>query len=183
MPVRASPLHEPDRGHIERVVPINSGRVSEITYRRISRTVFSGPRHSEIPANVLKHMRMKSVLYSECGLKSLNDPADFDSPMRRFESSRPSQAFTASEKLAPRIAERPTISGLLRFGGPSPDSRIYRIGGQFAVSLRPLPRIFPFLGDWRRRLGSIATAWHTSQSDFAESLDFAGRSLGVLTTD
>ncbi len=72
---------------------------------------------------------------------------DFDSTMRRFKSSRPSQAVTASEKPAPRLAERPTIAGLLRFCGLSPNSRIHQIRGQFAESLQPQPRIFPFLGD------------------------------------
>jgi hypothetical protein len=51
-----------------------------------------GRRHSEIPANLLKYMGTKSVLYSECALILFRVPADFDSTIRRFESSRPSQA-------------------------------------------------------------------------------------------
>jgi hypothetical protein len=31
--------------------------------------------------------------FSKCGLKSLDNQADFDSAIRRFESSRPSQTF------------------------------------------------------------------------------------------
>jgi hypothetical protein len=38
------------------------------------------------------------------------------------------------------------------------DSQIRKVRGQFGESLRTLPRIFPFSGDWRRRQGSITTA-------------------------
>src|SRR5271169_4448600 len=84
--------------------------------------------------------------------------------MCKFESSEGSQAVTASEKPPPRLAERPTIGGLLRFSGLSPDSRIHQIRGQFAKSLQPQPRIFPFSGDSSRRLGSIGTARRSAQS-------------------
>jgi hypothetical protein len=36
--------------------------------------------------------------------------------------------------------------------------------GQYAKSLRPLPRIFPFSGDGCRRLSSIITAWRVPES-------------------
>jgi hypothetical protein len=51
------------------------------------------------------------------------------------------------------------LEGLCDLVGRLQTPGVYRIRGQFAESLRPLPRIFPFLGDWGRRPGSIATAW------------------------
>jgi hypothetical protein len=86
-----------------------------------------------------------------------------------------SQAFTASEKLAVRMAERRTIGGLLRFDSPSPDSRVYRIRGQFTESLRPLPRILPFSGDFHWRRGSITTGCGPR-----ESISFASRAVNAL---
>ncbi len=86
------------------------------------------------------------------------------------ESSGPSQAVRAAERLPLHRSERPTISGLLRLGGRSPHSRMARLTIKFAESLRPTPRVFPFLGDWRRRLGSTATAWREPQPDWPSSL-------------
>jgi hypothetical protein len=40
----------------------------------------------------------------------------------------------------------------------SPDSQIGNLRAQIGESLRPCPRIFPFCGEFRRRLGSIRTA-------------------------
>ena len=51
--------------------------------------------YSETPSNVLMRLGADSLQYSEYALKSLSVRADFDSPMRRFESSRPSQAVRA----------------------------------------------------------------------------------------
>jgi len=56
------------------------------------------------------------------------------------------------------IAERPANSGLSGIGASSPRSQSVILGGQIAESLQPIARIFPFSGDYRRRLGSIATA-------------------------
>jgi Protein of unknown function (DUF4236) len=48
--------------------------------------------HLEIGANLLELLERPSQLFSKRLLKSLNNQADFDSAMRRFESSRPSQS-------------------------------------------------------------------------------------------
>ena len=56
------------------------------------------------------------------------------------------------------IAERPANSGLSGIGASSPRSQSVILSGQIAESLQPTARIFPFSGDYRRRLGSIATA-------------------------
>src|ERR1700688_3537624 len=50
-----------------------------------------GRVHSESSANPLIHLGPNSSDYSECGLISLKVLPDFDSTIRRFESSRPSQ--------------------------------------------------------------------------------------------
>ena len=56
-------------------------------------------RHSESSANLLMSLRLNSAPFSEYPLKSLMVLLDFDSPMRRFESSRPSQAVRRLEIL------------------------------------------------------------------------------------
>jgi hypothetical protein len=47
--------------------------------------------HLETPANLLKLLERVLAVLSKCPLKLLDNQADFDSAMRRFESSRPSQ--------------------------------------------------------------------------------------------
>src|SRR6266404_2404720 len=46
--------------------------------------------HSELAANLLIALRLNSMLFSEWTLKTLVKWPDFDSTIRRFESSRPS---------------------------------------------------------------------------------------------
>jgi hypothetical protein len=84
--------------------------------------------------------------------------ADFDSTIRRFESSRPSQAVRRSEKVLLILAERPANGGLLRIGYRSPDSKFFRFQGGSAQSLRPDTGILPFSGEGDWRPGSIGTA-------------------------
>jgi len=113
-------------------------------------TVFLVPRHSKIPPNLLKHMKMKSVLYSERGLKSLNVPADFDSPMRRFVSSRPSQAVRVSGNFLLWIrSARETRAFLIANSLWRPMFEFF--GPKIPKNLRPIPGKFPFSGDstWR----------------------------------
>jgi hypothetical protein len=87
---------------------------------------------------------------------------DFDSTMRRFESSGPSQPVRRSEKSPLIVAEMPANSRLLRLGYRSPDSVFCHFGGENAENLRPHAGLFPFSGDRDRRLVSIITAWRTS---------------------
>jgi hypothetical protein len=89
----------------------------------------------------------------------------------RDQHCNASQPFTASEKLAVWMAERPTIGGLLRFHRPSPDSRVYRIPGQFAESLRALPRISRF---WET---SLETRFdhHWTRAAGVDFVRFSGR--------
>ena len=96
---------------------------------------------------------------------------DFDSPMRRFESSRPSQAVRGSEKALPIVAERPANSGLLQFGVPSLGSRFPGMRAEFGESLWLTPRIFPFSGDCGRRQGSIALRGEGGGVDFVRFSD------------
>jgi hypothetical protein len=53
--------------------------------------------HSEMPPNLLILLGTDFAAYSEYALILFMVPADFDSPMRRFESSRPSQPVTQLE--------------------------------------------------------------------------------------
>jgi hypothetical protein len=48
-------------------------------------------RHSEISANLLYPLRSNRRDFSECALMDDANQVDFDSAIRRFESSRPSQ--------------------------------------------------------------------------------------------
>src|SRR5882762_9615197 len=86
--------------------------------------------------------------------------------MRRFESSRPSQAVRRLETLPSVTSEMPANGGLLRIGYRSPGSQVGRCGSEIADSLRRIFEIFPFLGDSDWRLGSIGTAWRAAQSYF-----------------
>ena len=47
----------------------------------------------EMATKPLKLLERVLTYLSKCGLKSLDNQADFDSAIRRFESSRPSHAF------------------------------------------------------------------------------------------
>jgi hypothetical protein len=59
--------------------------------------------HSESRANLLIHLDADSAIFSECALILLKLLPDFDSTIRRFESSRPSQPVTQLEIVDPRI--------------------------------------------------------------------------------
>jgi hypothetical protein len=50
-----------------------------------------GSLNSEIRANLLMDIGSNFCGLSECALESLPDQSDFDSAIRRFDSSRPSQ--------------------------------------------------------------------------------------------
>jgi hypothetical protein len=47
--------------------------------------------HLETAAKLLKLLERISPIFSKCALKLLNNQADFDSAIRRFDPSRPSQ--------------------------------------------------------------------------------------------
>jgi hypothetical protein len=77
------------------------------------------------------------------------------------------------------VAEMATDSGILQSGGRSLHSQMCGLRVEFAESLRPPPRIFPFLGDRRRRLGSIATAWRDWQPFNLLAVDLARRATFI----
>jgi hypothetical protein len=52
---------------------------------------WKGCFHLATAAKLLKLLERLSAIFSECALKSLNNQADFDSAIRRFDPSRPSQ--------------------------------------------------------------------------------------------
>jgi hypothetical protein len=81
----------------------------------------------------------------------------------RFESSKVSQPVRRLETLPSDLLEMPANCGVLRFNGrpPGTDLGHFRLG--LAASLRRILEIFPFLGDRRRRPGSICTAWPSLQ--------------------
>ena len=83
---------------------------------------------------------------------------DFDSTIRRFESSRPSQPVRRSEKMSPILAEMPANGGLLRTSRQSLGSDFGHSRSEIANSLRRTFEKLPFLGDCGRRPGSICTA-------------------------
>src|SRR5882757_11104105 len=92
--------------------------------------------YSDCVSNLLMYLGAESAVSSENPLKSLRIRADFDSTIRRFESSRPSQAVRRSEKVLLILAEKPANGGLLRIGYRSPDSKFFRLQGGSAQSLR-----------------------------------------------
>jgi 4-aminobutyrate aminotransferase-like enzyme len=52
--------------------------------------------HLETTGKLLKWLEGVFSLFSKCALKSLNNQADFDSAIRRFDPSRPSHALATS---------------------------------------------------------------------------------------
>jgi hypothetical protein len=83
----------------------------------------------------------------------------FQIAISRFESSRPSQPVLGPFRThGLRFIPKTWVALLVRRdlqGVRSPYSQTQEMRGQFAESLRPLSRIFPFSGDSRRRPGSI----------------------------
>jgi hypothetical protein len=69
--------------------------------------------------------------------------------------------------MPPIVAERPANSGLLQFGVASLRSRFPGIWAEFGESLWLTPRIFPFMGDAGRRLGSIMDCVVRAACNFA----------------
>ena len=80
---------------------------------------------------------------------------DFDSPMRRFESSRPSQAVRQPKIGSAFCVKSPQNTGSLCFLVSSPSSKLQQLWRESSESLRQNSQIFPFLGDdWRRQFRS-----------------------------
>ena len=83
---------------------------------------------------------------------------DFDSTIRRFESSRPSQAFAQLKIVRNHITKSPLNTGFLAFCAASPRPEKWQPSREIAESLQPTCGIFPFSGDSARRPFSICTA-------------------------
>jgi hypothetical protein len=120
--------------------------------------------HSESSAKLLIHLGLHFASFSEYTLISLRVLPDFDSTIRRFESSRPSQPVRRSENPPLTVVEMPASGGLFRIGYRSPGSKSGHFRGENAESLRLHAEIFPFSGDGGWRMGSILTAWWETQS-------------------
>jgi hypothetical protein len=67
----------------------------------------------ETTAKLLKLLGGNSRLFSKCALKSLDDQADFDSAMRRFGPSRPSQLILLRNRT---LFRRFILNGVLLLG-------------------------------------------------------------------
>ena len=82
---------------------------------------------------------------------------DFDSTMRRFESSRPSQPLAQPEGVGAHPSKLPHFIGFLCVCPKSPAPQKWQPWREFAESLQPKPQKFPF--SWRRlaETGSITT--------------------------
>jgi hypothetical protein len=65
----------------------------------------------------------------------------------KFESSQVSQPVPRPEKTEGIVAEMATNGGLLQSGERSLHSQMCGLKVEFAESLRPPPRIFPFSAD------------------------------------
>jgi hypothetical protein len=86
------------------------------------------------------------VIFSKCALKSLNNQADFDSAIRRFDSSRPSQAVRPSCRYPVRCQKGPPTAGFCIW---PPVSRLpIRLFG--APNCRKSPAVFENIPIFRR---------------------------------
>jgi hypothetical protein len=86
-------------------------------------SIFIPRINSESRYNLLNHKGLDFTKISERPLIYNEKLADFDSPMRRFESSRPSQAMRLDAVSAQPTSEKPANGGLSQFGSRSPDSQ------------------------------------------------------------
>jgi hypothetical protein len=102
--------------------------------------------HLETAANLLISLQGIFGVFSKCVLKSLDNQTDFDSAIRRFESSRPSQPvpslwhMSGSQEYSPNsrgLARMSSVSEV-RFFGFSAGRRQFltRVSGQqFSISV------------------------------------------------
>ena len=139
--------------------------------------------HSESTANLLMRNGANFDIFSECALILLANWSDFDSAIRRFDSSRPSQPVRSLEIFPAKSLESPPLAGFF----PQPKSlRIPNL-----VILRPtVPKFsarsrhyYHFLekqtGDWVRShcvVGLPVLPWRIRYCLFAPCPP-----LGVLT--
>jgi len=65
--------------------------------------------HLETAANLLRLLKRVLTISSKCALKLLNNQADFDSAIRRFDPSRPSHPFMRSARLPKKPENGPEI--------------------------------------------------------------------------
>jgi hypothetical protein len=76
------------------IVPFCFGANSPLQMAPSANVGLDGGIYSDCISNLLMYLGTESAVSSENPLKSLRIPADFDSTIRRFESSRPSQHLT-----------------------------------------------------------------------------------------
>ncbi len=124
---------------------------------------------SAVDAKLLKSLEGIFSLFSKCALKSLNNQADFDSAIRRFDPSCPSQAVRRSEKVPLMPAEKLANGGLLRICCQSPGSVSGHSQSEIADSLWQSIEKLPFSGDCGRRPSSICAASPSSQCSLPNS--------------
>ena len=95
------------RAAVTSALPLNNGHRQIAPAGSIHRWF-----HSEWKANLLIHLGSDSTGYSECALISLEVLPDFDSTIRRFESSRPSQTVRQLQIVTLESLEMPAKCGL-----------------------------------------------------------------------
>ena len=71
-------------------------------------------------------------------LKSLVESSDFDSAIRRFDSSRPSQAAYQLEIVCAKMAESPQNTGFFEFAAVSLDSKNPQLSRENPEGLQPI---------------------------------------------
>jgi hypothetical protein len=85
-----------------------------------------------------------SAISSKRALKSLNNQTDFDSAIRRFDPSRPSQPVAQPERVGPYWLKVPHFMGFSCGFQKSLVSSKRQPGREFAESLQPKPQKFRF---------------------------------------
>ena len=111
----------------------------------------------KVPAKLLKSLEGILSLFSKCALKSLNNQTDFDSAIRRFDPSRPSQPFRCSARLSKRREDGPEIraSRASNFVSGLP---VCRYRGRHRRKSPALSGNIPVLGRLWAETGLISTA-------------------------
>jgi hypothetical protein len=108
--------------------------------------------------------KVSSLGFREFARNSLNSSkAVCKSGMSQFESCQVSQLVRQLKIVRNPITKRPLNKGFLALCGVSPHPEKWQPSREIVESLQPICVIFPFSGDFARRLFSICTARSTSQ--------------------
>jgi len=94
------------------VARVARGEAKNLTAAPARSVISSCPFHLETVAKLLILLKCLSAILSKRALTSLNNQADFDSAIRRFDPSRPSQRSSCWNSLYKQLYSRQIFGGV-----------------------------------------------------------------------